>query len=472
MWRGCLPHAACPRAPCAAALQKHADMGPHAREVRFRDLRSLTGRSRPVSPPAFACLWCPSPSPEPWPRNSCPSASLARALSLTHAHMDGWMGMWGNGLGSYRLLRREANEGHAIRAQDLCCQIHKVLTAKSKANALKVKSGHFDPKDLASYERRNGVKVLDMVDITWGVAAYLSNGQSVAGDLLIGADGIESVVRAFVTKANPNARDTLLLTGYTQWQGALRDEAGVYAWFTDAIHIYLGSQSMSMVYRVPNDIVSWTVLRPTSLEGANQLQEWKTMMSSWPVDDDGSVSIPHEETMLLRAAFDLFDADKSGALDYSEVRTAMESCGMTLTDKEIHDMAAHIDKDGSGTFEFAEFIELVKVLLVRLREAQEAADSIEDMLEVMQELEEQLRDKNQESKRLAHTVFEMRKGGAQGKLDVEQRLQEIPDEIADIQRQMTEARQVVARAKSLLSEQVSLTLSLSTPPLPTSLSAG
>jgi len=31
----------------------------------------------------------------------------------------------------------------------------------------------------------------------------------------------------------------------------------------------------------------------------------------------------------------------------------------------------------------------------------------------MQELEEQLRDKNQESKRLAHTVFEMRKGGAQ-----------------------------------------------------------
>ena len=33
--------------------------------------------------------------------------------------------------------------------------------------------------------------------------------------------------------------------------------------------------------------------------------------------------------------------------------------------------------------------------------------------QVMQELEEQLRDKNQESKRLAHTVFEMRKGGAQ-----------------------------------------------------------
>jgi len=99
---------------------------------------------------------------------------------------------------------------------------------------------------------------------------------------LAGADGVESTVRAFVTKSNPNARDSLLVTGYTQvpqergssrpsrpsrpcayglisygptlmpthahthkhtqWQGALRDEAGVYGWFTDAIHTYLGSQ--------------------------------------------------------------------------------------------------------------------------------------------------------------------------------------------------------------------------------------
>jgi len=34
---------------------------------------------------------------------------------------------------------------------------------------------------------------------------------------------------------------------HTQWQGALRDEAGVYAWFTDAIHTYLGSQVCMIV---------------------------------------------------------------------------------------------------------------------------------------------------------------------------------------------------------------------------------
>ena len=104
---------------------------------------------------------------------------------------------------------------------------------------------------------------------------------------LAGADGVESTVRAFVTKSNPNARDSLLVTGYTQvpqkrgssrpsrpsrpcayglisygptlmpthahthkhtqWQGALRDEAGVYGWFTDAIHTYLGSQVCMIV---------------------------------------------------------------------------------------------------------------------------------------------------------------------------------------------------------------------------------
>ena len=90
----------------------------------------------------------------------------------------------------------------------------------------------------------------------------------------------------------------------------------------------------------------------------------------------------------------------------------MESCGMTLTDKEIHDLGAEIDKDGSGVFEFSEFVELVKVLLLRLRQAQEASETVEDMEEVLGELEQELKAKNMEAKRLANTVFEMRKGGA------------------------------------------------------------
>ena len=110
---------------------------------------------------------------------------------------------------SGRLLRREPSECLAIRAQDLCHHIHKVLTQKSKENAKKLKAGSSDPKCKASYQIHHGAKVLDVADISWGIACYCSSGQQVAGDMLVGADGVESVVRDFIQKSNANARDQL-----------------------------------------------------------------------------------------------------------------------------------------------------------------------------------------------------------------------------------------------------------------------
>ena len=221
---------------------------------------------------------------------------------------------------SGRLLRREPNDCYAMRAQDLCYQIHQVLTRKSMENAKQVKTGHYEAKHEASYEIKCGARVLDVVDISWGVAVYLSNGHQVAGDILLGCDGVESIVRDYVTKFNPNARDRIQLTGFTQWQGALDDEAGTYKWFDDAVHLFLSAQCSCLVYRLPNNVLNWAMMRPTAMEGqGNKLQEWKTMMANWGVNDDGSVSIPHEEMMGLRSAFDLFDADKSGNLDFDEV---------------------------------------------------------------------------------------------------------------------------------------------------------
>ena len=116
-------------------------------------------------------------------------------------------------------------------------------------------------------------------------------------------------------------------------------------------------------------------------------------------------------------------------------------------------MAAEIDTDGSGVFEFVEFVELVKLLLVRLREAEEAGDTIEEMDEVLAELAEEITHKKDEIKRLTHKVFEMRKGGAQGKLETEERLQSLPDQIAAIQEQMAEARAVRQRAERVRAKQ-------------------
>ncbi|MGB1591537.1 MAG: EF-hand domain-containing protein [Promethearchaeia archaeon] len=354
---------------------------------------------------------------------------------------------------SGRLLRREPSDCYAIRAQDLCHAIHERLTAISADYRRLRKGGAADPLYKATYELKLGVRALDIVDISWGVAAYLSDGQSVAGDMLLGCDGVSSTVRDWMSKKIPHARDTVAVSGFTQWQGGLEDSHGVYSWFGDATHMLLGSRCSCLVYRLPSNVINWAILRPTAMEDANQLSEWKTMMSSWPVDADGGVTIPAEETMSLRAAFDLFDADKSGALDYDEVRTAMEQCGLSLSNKEIAAMAAEIDTDGSGVFEFVEFVELVKLLLVRLREAEEAGDTIEEMDEVLAELAEEITHKKDEIKRLTHKVFEMRKGGAQGKLETEERLQSLPDQIAAIQEQMAEARAVRQRAERVRAKQ-------------------
>ena len=79
--------------------------------------------------------------------------------------------------------------------------------------------------------------------------------------------------------------------------------------------------------------------------------------------------------------------------------------------------------------------------------AEEAGDTIEEMDEVLAELAEEITHKKDEIKRLTHKVFEMRKGGAQGKLETEERLQSLPDQIAAIQEQMAEARAVRQRAE-------------------------
>ena len=64
----------------------------------------------------------------------------------------------------------------------------------------------------------------------------------------------------------------------------------------------------------------------------------------------------------LRAAFDRFDRDRSGNLNYAELRKALASVGLTMERKEAKDLLAKYDADGSGEMEFEEFTELCEEL--------------------------------------------------------------------------------------------------------------
>merc|ERR1712193_405916 len=66
-------------------------------------------------------------------------------------------------------------------------------------------------------------------------------------------------------------------------------------------------------------------------------------------------SLTDEQKQELREAFDLFDTDGSGAVDASELHTAMKALGFEPKKEEIAKMVREMDKDGDATVDFEEF---------------------------------------------------------------------------------------------------------------------
>ena len=63
---------------------------------------------------------------------------------------------------------------------------------------------------------------------------------------------------------------------------------------------------------------------------------------------------------LLRETFDMYDADGSGDIDQSELKTLMAQLGFDLSDEELSNMVAEVDVDGNGEIDFDEFVQLFK----------------------------------------------------------------------------------------------------------------
>ncbi|XP_052206271.1 caltractin-like [Diospyros lotus] len=57
----------------------------------------------------------------------------------------------------------------------------------------------------------------------------------------------------------------------------------------------------------------------------------------------------------IKEAFELFDTDGSGTIDAKELNVAMRALGFEMTDEQINQMIADVDKDGSGAIDYDEF---------------------------------------------------------------------------------------------------------------------
>merc|ERR1712216_755155 len=69
--------------------------------------------------------------------------------------------------------------------------------------------------------------------------------------------------------------------------------------------------------------------------------------------------LTEEQIEEIREAFNLFDADNSGAIDVRELKAAMRAPGFEVKKEELKKMITDIDADGSGSIEFPEFLEMM-----------------------------------------------------------------------------------------------------------------
>ena len=74
--------------------------------------------------------------------------------------------------------------------------------------------------------------------------------------------------------------------------------------------------------------------------------------------------MPQEKIDACRLIFDLFDTDKSGAIDSNELAKIMEVLGIQCTDKEIEEMLKFLDEDKNGKIEFDEFLKIFEKKLL------------------------------------------------------------------------------------------------------------
>lgn len=66
-----------------------------------------------------------------------------------------------------------------------------------------------------------------------------------------------------------------------------------------------------------------------------------------------------EEKEVYLEAFNLFDEDKNGTIDWQELKNIMKQLGKNVTDDEAKQLIADCDHDNNGTIDFEEFVSLM-----------------------------------------------------------------------------------------------------------------
>lgn len=69
--------------------------------------------------------------------------------------------------------------------------------------------------------------------------------------------------------------------------------------------------------------------------------------------------LTEEQKQEIREAFELFDTDKTGTIDYHELKVAMRALGFDVKKQEVLNLMREYDRDGTGQIEYPDFLEIM-----------------------------------------------------------------------------------------------------------------
>jgi centrin-3 len=69
--------------------------------------------------------------------------------------------------------------------------------------------------------------------------------------------------------------------------------------------------------------------------------------------------LTEEQKQEIKEAFDLFDTDKTGTIDYHELKVAMRALGFDVKKQEVLGLMREYDREGAGAIEYIDFLDIM-----------------------------------------------------------------------------------------------------------------
>eukprot|EP00918_Siedleckia_nematoides_P055067 GHVU01120128.1.p1 GENE.GHVU01120128.1~~GHVU01120128.1.p1 ORF type:complete len:145 (+),score=24.75 GHVU01120128.1:77-511(+) len=74
----------------------------------------------------------------------------------------------------------------------------------------------------------------------------------------------------------------------------------------------------------------------------------------------GRTELPEEQKQEIKEAFDLFDADKTGRIDYHELKVALRALGFETNKAQVLEVMKEYDKNSTGSIDYNDFLDISK----------------------------------------------------------------------------------------------------------------